>query len=40
MIKYGVNKDEIFQTNDLWEKKDLGNVTNTLCALARVVRFS
>ncbi len=36
-MTYGVSKVDIFQTNDLWEKKDMANVTNTLCALARVV---
>ena len=35
--KYGVAKGDIFQTNDLWEKKDIANVVNTLCALGRAV---
>ncbi len=38
MIKYGVDKHELFQTNDLSEKKDIANVTNTLFALGRAVR--
>lgn len=37
IVTYGVNKADIFQTNDLSEKKDLGNVTNTLFALGRAV---
>ena len=35
--KYGVDKVDIFQTNDLSEKKDVANVTNTLYALGRAV---
>ena len=34
---YGVDKVDIFQTNDLFEKKDLGAVTNTMFALDRAV---
>ena len=37
LIKYGVDKEDIFQTNDLFEKKDLGAVTNTMFALDRAV---
>ena len=37
LIKYGVSKVDIFQTNDLSEKKDIANVVNTLCALGRAV---
>ena len=37
LVEYGVNKDDIFQTNDLSEKKDVANVTNTLYALGRAV---
>ena len=37
LIKYGVEKHELFQTNDLSEKKDIANVTNTLFALGRAV---
>eukprot|EP00095_Tigriopus_kingsejongensis_P001281 maker-scaffold359_size197282-snap-gene-0.22 protein:Tk01281 transcript:maker-scaffold359_size197282-snap-gene-0.22-mRNA-1 annotation:"muscle-specific protein 20" len=37
MIKYGVDKKDIFQTNDLSEKKDMSNVTNTLFALGRAI---
>lgn len=36
-MKYGVDKVDIFQTNDLSEKKDVANVTNTLYALGRAV---
>lgn len=35
--QYGVSDRDLFQTNDLSEKKDIQNVTNTLCALARAV---
>ena len=38
MVKYGVEKGDIFQTNDLFERKDLGAVTNTIFALDRAVR--
>ena len=37
LTKYGVDKVDIFQTNDLFEKKDLGAVTNTMFALDRAV---
>jgi len=37
LVTYGVNKADIFQTNDLSEKKDLANVTNTMFALGRAV---
>ena len=37
LIEYGVNKHDIFQTNDLSEKKDIANVTNTIYALGRAV---
>ena len=37
MLKYGVSKVDIFQTNDLSEKKDIANVVNTIWALGRVV---
>ena len=37
MIKYGVDKVDIFQTNDLAEKRDMGSVTNTMFALGRAV---
>jgi hypothetical protein len=40
LAKYGVEKVDIFQTNDLFEKKDLANVTNTIFALGRAVRVS
>ncbi|XP_066154339.1 muscle-specific protein 20 [Euwallacea fornicatus] len=32
---YGVPDIDVFQTVDLWEKKDVANVTNTLFALGR-----
>ena len=37
MVEYGVDEADIFQTNDLSEKKDIANVTNTLYALGRAV---
>ena len=37
LVGYGVDKEEIFQTNDLTERKDIANVTNTLYALGRAV---
>ena len=39
MATYGVPKADIFQTNDLFEKKDIANVTNTIYALGRAVSF-
>ncbi|KAK2715649.1 muscle-specific protein 20-like [Artemia franciscana] len=33
--KYGVNDLDVFQTVDLWEKKDIGQVTTTIFALGR-----
>jgi len=33
--KYGVPKQDIFQTVDLWEKKDISQVTTCLFALGR-----
>ncbi|XP_050303494.1 muscle-specific protein 20 [Anthonomus grandis grandis] len=33
--KYGVADIDVFQTVDLWEKKDIAQVTNTLFALGR-----
>jgi len=38
IINYGVHKADIFQTNDLSEKKDLANVTNTMFALGRAAQ--
>jgi len=32
---YGLNDVDVFQTVDLWEKKDIGQVTTTLFALGR-----
>lgn len=32
---YGVPDIDVFQTVDLWEKKDIGNVTNSIFALGR-----
>ena len=37
LVKYGVEKVDIFQTNDLFEKKDMANVTNTIFMLGRAV---
>ena len=39
MLEYGVDKADIFQTNDLFERKDLGAVTNTIFALDRAVVY-
>ena len=39
MVEYGVDEADIFQTNDLFEKKDLANVTNTIFALGRAVSY-
>jgi len=36
-IAYGVNDVDVFQTVDLWEKKDFSQVTTTIFALARSV---
>ena len=38
-MNYGVAKDDLFQTNDLSEKKDFASVVNTLCALGRAVSY-
>ncbi|GBP77790.1 Muscle-specific protein 20 [Eumeta japonica] len=35
MKAYGVADIDVFQTVDLWEKKDIGQVTSTLFALGR-----
>lgn len=32
---YGVSDVDLFQTVDLWEKKDIAQITNTLFALGR-----
>lgn len=32
---YGVAEVDVFQTVDLWEKKDIAQVTNTIFALGR-----
>jgi len=37
LMKYGVPEIDVFQTVDLFEKKDISNVTNTLFALGRAV---
>ena len=39
LVEYGVDEADIFQTNDLFEKKDLANVTNTIFALGRAVSY-
>ena len=36
-MAYGVNEIDVFQTVDLWEKKDISQVTTTLYALGRNV---
>ncbi|RWS31724.1 muscle-specific protein 20-like isoform 2 [Leptotrombidium deliense] len=35
--KYGVHENDLFQTVDLYEKRDIGTVINCLVALARAV---
>lgn len=35
--EYGVPDQDVFQTVDLWEKKDISQVTNTLFAIGRAV---
>lgn len=40
MKEYGVPDIDVFQTVDLWEKKDIGQVTTTLYALGRTVSCS
>lgn len=35
--EYGVSDVDVFQTVDLWEKKDISQVTNTIFALGREV---
>lgn len=35
--EYGVPDIDVFQTVDLYEKKDIANVTNTIFALGRAV---
>lgn len=37
--EYGVADIDVFQTADLWEKKDIFQVTTTLFALGREVSF-
>lgn len=39
-IKYGVNEVDVFQTVDLWEKKDISQVTTTIFALGRTVSIT
>ena len=36
-MAYGVNEIDVFQTVDLWERKDFSQVTTTIFALARAV---
>lgn len=36
---YGVDDVDVFQTVDLWEKKDIAQVITTLFALGRTVGF-
>ena len=40
IAEYGVHLDDIFQTNDLSEKKDIANVNNTLFRLGVAVSIS
>lgn len=39
MKAYGVADIDVFQTVDLWEKKDIAQVVSTLFALGREVRI-
>ena len=36
-MAYGVAELDVFQTVDLWEKKDISQVTTTIFALGRTV---
>lgn len=38
MKDYGVHDTDVFQTVDLWEKKDIAQVVTTLFSLGRTVR--
>lgn len=40
IINYGVPDIDVFQTVDLWERKDISQVTNTIFAIGRAVSFS
>lgn len=40
LIAYGVPDIDVFQTVDLYEKKDISNVTNTIFAIGRAVSLS
>lgn len=37
LLAYGLQQEDIFQTVDLWEKRNIAAVTKTIYALARVV---
>ena len=37
LIEYGLTDVDVFQTVDLWEKKDIAQVITTLFALGREV---
>lgn len=37
IMAYGVAEIDVFQTVDLWERKDISQVTNTIFALGRSV---
>lgn len=37
LIDYGLKQEDLFQTNDLWEKRNIPAVTKTIYALARTV---
>jgi len=39
-MAYGVPEIDVFQTVDLWEKKDFSTVTTTIFALGRAVSFT
>jgi len=36
-MAYGLGPEDVFQTVDLWEKRNIPSVTKTIYALARVV---
>lgn len=40
MIEYGLTDVDVFQTVDLWEKKDISAVVKSLYALGREVSAS
>lgn len=39
LVAYGVPSEDLFQTVDLWERRNIPAVTKTIYALARTVSF-